>query len=143
MNNTAATTTQTATEARTLLYLRYGEEYPIDLPPLSNLIDPALFENVYINFKGSATTNPYLSTGIGKPYPNPAENSFSIDYNLGKGIAATVQFLSITGNIQKTVTLTGSGTFNVAFAEWISGMYYYRFMSNDEKPIVGKIVVVK
>ncbi|OWY25801.1 hypothetical protein C7N43_38660, partial [Sphingobacteriales bacterium UPWRP_1] len=122
----AAATTQTATEARTLLYLRYGEEYPIDLPPLSNLIDPALFENVYINFKGGATNNLDLSTGIGKPYPNPAKSGFSIDYNLGKGIAATVQFLSITGNIQKTVTLTGSGTFNVDIAEWISGMYYYR-----------------
>lgn len=143
MNNTAATTTQTATEARTLLYLRYGEEYPIDLPPLSNLIDPALFENVYFNFKNGTHNASGLSAAISKPYPNPAQNSFSIDYNLGKDTQAQLTFYNLTGNIQETVTLTGSGTFNVATTAWISGMYYYRIATSNGETLNGKIIVLK
>ena len=138
----AATTTQTATEARTLLYLLRGEEYPIDLPPIADLIDPSLFQNVFINFKGSATTTTQL-TQIGNPYPNPANNGFSIDYTLAKDVSAQLTIYNHAGKVQGTYTLSGSGVFSIATAEWINGMYYYRVTAENETPISGKIVILK
>lgn len=136
------TTTQTATEARTLLYLLRGEEYPIDLPPIADLIDPSLFQNVFINFKGSATTTTQL-TQIGNPYPNPANNGFSIDYTLAKDVSAQLTIYNHAGKVQGTYTLSGSGVFSIATAEWINGMYYYRVTAENETPISGKIVILK
>jgi len=136
------TTTQTATEARTLLYLLRGEEYPIDLPPIADLIDPSLFQNVFINFKGNAATATGL-TKISKPYPNPANNSFSIDYSLAKETEALVTFYNHAGKVQGGFTLNGSGVLAVNTAEWANGMYYYHITTQNETPISGKIVILK
>ena len=139
----AATTTQTATEARTLLYLLRGEEYPIDLPPIADLIDSTLFQNVLINFKGSTAANATGQTKVGKPYPNPTNNGFSIDYNLAKDANAQLAFYNHTGKLQGVYTLSGNGVFSVSTTDWASGMYYYRVATDNEPPIAGKIVVFK
>lgn len=89
------------------------------------------------------TPLPILSTGISKPYPNPAKSGFSIDYNLGKDAKAQLTFYSPTGNIQASYTLTGNGTYNIATAEWVSGMYYYRVITENGSIISGKVAVFK
>jgi len=138
----AATSTQTAAEARTILYLRYGEEYPIDLPPMSDLIDPALFENVYINFK-TGNSGQVQRIEVGKPYPNPTKSGLSMDYGLEKDMTATVRFFGHTGNVMTDSLLTGSGTLQIATAEWANGMYYYTVTTSDGKTLNGKVIVLK
>lgn len=139
----AATTTQTATEARTLLYLLRGEEYPIDLPPIAELIDTTLFQNVLINFKGSTSTNATGQSKVGKPYPNPTNSSFSIDHNLAKDTNAQLVFFNHAGKLQGSYTLSGKGMLSVSTADWANGMYFYRVTTDNEPPISGKIIVLK
>jgi len=139
----AATTTQTATEARTLLYLLRGEEYPIDLPPIADLIDSTLFQNVLINFKGSTVANATGQAKVGKPYPNPASNQISIDYQLPKQEKASISFFNLQGVEISTQHISGNGTLQFATDKWSKGMYFYRVMLPNDEITYGKIVIIK
>ena len=136
------TTTQTATEARTLLYLLRGEEYPIDLPPIADLIDPSLFQNVFINFKGNAATATGL-TKISKPYPNPANNQISIDYNLKEGESATISIINLRGAEISTQQVVGNGTLQLTTETWNNGLYMYRVIFQNGEAKYGKITILK
>jgi len=136
------TTTQTATEARTLLYLLRGEEYPIDLPPIADLIDPSLFQNVFINFKGNAATATGL-TKISKPYPNPANNQINIDYNLKEGELATISVFNLCGAEISTQQVVGNGTLQLATDTWNNGMYMYCIILQNGETKYGKIAILK
>ncbi|QQS30606.1 MAG: T9SS type A sorting domain-containing protein [Sphingobacteriales bacterium] len=139
----AATTTQTATEARTLLYLLRGEEYPIDLPPIADLIDSSLFQNVLINFKGGAAANAIGQTKVGNPYPNPVSNQISIDYRLPEQEKASISFFNVQGVEISTQHISGNGTLQFATDKWSKGMYFYRVMLPNNEIIYGKIVIIK
>lgn len=68
---------------------------------------------------------------LGQNYPNPAENSSSIDFNLAQNGKVKIQLYDITGRIVKTITekeyVAGKHTVTIDnFETLASGSYFYK-----------------
>ncbi|HRI27870.1 MAG TPA: T9SS type A sorting domain-containing protein [Chitinophagales bacterium] len=138
----ANTTTQAAFEARTILYLLHGEEYPVLLPPMPAIINPALMQGVAINFKNGQTNSAGGNEEIiNKPYPNPANGTINIAYQLNSSDIAVFRLFDFTGRIVLESPLTGVGLSTFEVSHLPKGVYLYQVLLNSEGLFNGKLIL--
>ena len=74
-----------------------------------------------------------------KVYPNPAQESISIEYTLG-GI---LEITDLEGRITKHISLSGdSGKLRVNITNITNGIYFYRHIIDGQLKGTGKIVII-
>jgi hypothetical protein len=93
------------------------------------------------NAVGISKVNNYLSLSI---FPNPADNSFSIDMNISAGIAASIDAYDIAGRlvapIYKGQLKAGKQTLTVPCTHYANGVYWIT-CHTDQGNITRKIMV--
>ncbi|MGE3823759.1 MAG: T9SS type A sorting domain-containing protein [Bacteroidia bacterium] len=77
-----------------------------------------------------------------KIYPNPANNSVSIEVTLEEGEKAEIEFWNATGAFAKRNTLK-SGKTRIDISELNAGIYFYTIFINDLLQKSGKQLIVK
>ncbi|MCB0838036.1 MAG: T9SS type A sorting domain-containing protein [Bacteroidetes bacterium] len=87
--------------------------------------------------------NPGLA--LSRPYPNPASNRVSIDYDLPAGIQeAQISIFNLIGQKMKTVDLEGiNGTAEIETTGLRSGIYFLYLMVDGEDITSRKLVITK
>lgn len=107
-----------------------------------NVNDSAWF---VINWHGGTlgVENQNSVTGTISAYPNPANASTSIKYELtGSVNKASVKIYNMLGSVIKEVKLTNvTGTVNVSTAELEQGVYFYAVFANDRVVATRKLVI--
>mgnify|MGYP000891400196 FL=1 len=138
----AATYTPTSFDARNLLYLLYGEEYLIELPPLP---EEAGMENrlqtINVQFKSQETA--VVAPSL-KVYPNPAKDGVTIAFPpLENGGQFEWALYHYTGKQVHTLTAQSAQTYLLDTQTFAQGLYYYRVYLNGEAYTQGKLIIVK
>lgn len=138
----AYSNTRAAYEAHTMLYLLYGEEYDIPLPPPPAILSEAAlaqFTMQSIHFKAADSKGNF----IGNPYPNPAANNLQMDYHLATGATATLKLYDMTGRELQQHLLEGQGTLQADVQMLPNGVYIYTVQSSNGTSVQGKFVLIK
>ncbi|HRK29400.1 MAG TPA: T9SS type A sorting domain-containing protein [Chitinophagales bacterium] len=125
------TTTQAAFEARTILYLLRGEEYPVLLPPMPAIINPALMQGVAINFKNTTFNLNKSDELVSKPYPNPVNGVLYLDTKLPNVEIVEFELYDIAGKLQYAQTLSGDAKHAINLTHLSSGMYFCHLTYNN------------
>ncbi|OWY23200.1 T9SS C-terminal target domain-containing protein [Sphingobacteriales bacterium UPWRP_1] len=134
----ATTNTLTAMDARIILYTAYGEEIMFTLPQVPALVAEET-GNWNIHFKTNATD----LSGKVRVYPNPAKEKINIQIHLSEAVPTYLQIYDAKGTlIQQTVLSDSITTLTFNIAQWASGLYYYRIVSDKNTPLVGRFVVI-
>ena len=132
-------------EARSILHLLYGEEYPVSLPEMPSLLDTMLMQNMAINFKNGqisvAENNPREK--VGSPYPNPANGTLTIDVQLNKDDIADFCLFDVTGMLIYTCKLTVNGQNTIDIAKLSQGIYINKIVINGITVRTSKLVIVR
>lgn len=93
-----------------------------------------------------------LETGIGNeltsnvslsnPYPNPANNYVSFDYELEIEQAVDVKIYSLVGSLVKEYQInSGLGNFKINTEQFVDGLYFYALSSAGQDLKSGKFTV--
>lgn len=79
---------------------------------------------------------------LSKAYPNPANNSVSVDYNLRNIANARIAFYNLLGSKVKEVNLTKSvGTSTINTSDFIEGIYFYTLLVDNEALQTQKLII--
>lgn len=132
--------TKASFEARTILYLLHGEEYPVLLPPVPDIINAVLMEGVAVNFKNGQTNN--IGNKISKPYPNPTKEYLAFESNLPDEQSVQFTLFNSIGHIVQSQYFKGAGTWHIQINTLPPGLYYYTLTSNGELFKSDKLVIV-
>ncbi|MBK8472176.1 MAG: T9SS type A sorting domain-containing protein [Sphingobacteriales bacterium] len=135
--------TRAAYDAHTMLYLLYGEEYEIPLPPLPTVLNStaaALFSTNAIYFKTDAAGNliPYISP----PLPNPTQAQVSLSYCLPDGEKGLLRLYDMSGKLLQTRHFEQSGQMSIDTQHLSPGLYLYAIATNKGLTQQGKITIV-
>lgn len=75
-------------------------------------------------------------------FPNPGKGEFSLKYLLEPKENATVQIYNYAGSLIKELTISeGTTRFNFTLNDEASGIYYYKFVTNNGKYQYGKFIL--
>jgi Secretion system C-terminal sorting domain len=76
--------------------------------------------------------------------PNPASNFLSIAYSSSiESSKMNAQLISPTGAIVANTPLLGQqGTIQVDVSQWPTGLYYLRFVADDQTILIQKISII-
>ena len=135
MNNTASF------EARTLLYLLHGEEYPVLMPPVPDIIDPAMMQGVAINFK-NRQVNYVSGNKVSKLYPNPTKDYLTFESDLHNEQSVQLTLFNTMGRKMQTLYFKGTGQWQVPINTLSPGLYYYTLTSNGELLQADKLIII-
>lgn len=133
--------TKASFEARTLLYLLHGEEYPVLLPPVPDIINPLLMQGVAVNFKNNNSYPTEKADLVSKPYPNPANGTINLASQLNQGDIAIFRLYDFTGHLVLEKPLTGIGQYAFEIAHLPQGIYFYQVLLNSEGLLNGKLIL--
>jgi hypothetical protein len=140
----AQSNTQAAYDAHSLLFLRYGEEYDIPLPPLPDFINDNAVNNFDwsgIYFKTNAAHLP--ENTIGQVSPNPAQNTAFVPYHIAADKTANLCLYDLYGKLVYTTTLQNSGVAELPTAQQAAGIYILQVTMNGSSIAQQKIVLLK
>ena len=123
--------TNTAYKAQTLLYLLRGYEFPLQIPTIDGSM-------AYTVFK-TQTDVPYFSDF----YPNPAQNTAELRYQLADNTQAELRLYNINGMLLHQAKLGVGGSYVLNTAPYQSGVYMYTISNNNKIERRGKLVIIK
>lgn len=136
----AATYTATSFDARNLLQLLYGEEYPILLPPIPG--EEEIMGNFYINFKKLPT----MRQPVVEVYPNPAKNFIEIHLKETASIIqhpAQLTLTDITGRKVLQADILGNIT-HLPIENLQAGLYFWQLtQTGNAVTESGKLIIAK
>lgn len=138
IRNIALSTTKTAYNAQAVLYLAYGEEYPLELADSPSIL--AQNSNLWVNFKAENLAKDQV---VSKLYPNPSNNFVSMDYNLANEQIATLDIYNMSGILVSKHSMNGKGKLAFSINELVSGIYYYEVNSTQGILTRDKLLVIK
>ena len=75
-----------------------------------------------------------------KVFPNPFNDIVSFDVN-GIDGAYDFEMIDVTGRVVKNKSLQGSGHFTLGRGQLANGVYFYRFIINNQVAGNGKLVI--
>ncbi|HRK29205.1 MAG TPA: T9SS type A sorting domain-containing protein, partial [Chitinophagales bacterium] len=104
--------------------------------------NPALMQGVAINFKNGQTNSAGGNEEIiNKPYPNPANGTINIAYQLNSSDIAVFRLFDFTGRIVLESPLTGVGLSTFEVSHLPKGVYLYQVLLNSEGLFNGKLIL--
>ncbi len=123
-------------EAQALLTLVFGTNFPVTIEtiPGNNLRSQSPFES---------ETDSQAANEL-SVYPNPANNSVNISYNLSEE-SSTVSFTlyNSVGAMVKTFMISGeNGIMSIDVSDLPEGIYFYSAIIDKEKALNGKLVII-
>ena len=132
--HSTASNTRWVYEAQSILFAAYGEEYPIDLPPLSEFVSEEEWE-AYINHKNALQAGKEI--GI---FPNPANTHLNV--RLPDGMDnAVFELYDLNGKLLRKASVNGSTKVNAI--DLPNGIYIHKV--SDAKGATftkGKTVII-
>lgn len=141
----AASNTQAAFDAHTILFLRYGEEYVIPLPELPAYLDSSAIANFDwggVYFK--TNPNQLSENSIGVVLPNPANDQFFVPYHICDSCNAVLRLYDTNGRLAYDTSLQGIGTLEISTNDMPTGVYILQVISvNGQTLHHQKVVIVK
>lgn len=146
LNMTAGYTTSN-TEKLTCDYLPSGKLGTSKIVyTVFNNANPSESDSVVVNYNitlGVENLN-YNEIAFSNPYPNPANNKFSIDYNLIANIDAKIILHDILGSqiLNKSIT-ESRGTLKFNTSGLANGLYFYSIIINNKTIKTNKIIISK
>lgn len=79
---------------------------------------------------------------LSKAYPNPANNTVSVDYDLRDVPNARIAFYNLLGSKVKEIELTKSmGTLTISTSDFIEGIYFYSLLIDNDATQTQKLIV--
>jgi hypothetical protein len=79
---------------------------------------------------------------ISAPYPNPAGNNVSFNYNLNNITEAKLEVYNTIGQCMQTIPVSASNNrLNISVAGLPSGIYICKFSANGAEPVFQKMIV--
>lgn len=140
VRNIANSGTATTFDAQAVLYLAYGEEFPIELPALPTFLETEIQQQLTITFK----TDHLADVDKCKIYPNPTQNYLLIEHNLGVDETATFLLYDTQGQLLQQQPISGQGNEQLSLTDVSAGMYYYKIVhENGHSLQQDKIIVIK
>ena len=134
--------TATSYDAQALLYLAFGEEFPIELPAMPDFLDAAIQQQLSIAFK----TNDLDETGEEsrcEVYPNPARDVLTIVYKAAFGQTAEFVLYDLQGRELLRQKLDNSGKTDLSISHFPSGIYHYQITTDGKSIDQNKLVLLR
>lgn len=79
---------------------------------------------------------------LSKAYPNPANNTVSVDYDLKNQPNASIAFYNLLGSKVREIELTRSfGTLTIDTSDLIEGIYFYSLLIDNDATQTQKLIV--
>jgi len=79
---------------------------------------------------------------LSKAYPNPANNTVSVDYDLRDIPNARIAFFNLLGSKVSEIELSKSvGTLTISTADFTEGIYFYSLLIENEASQTQKLIV--
>ena len=79
---------------------------------------------------------------LSKAYPNPANNTVSVDYDLRDIPNARIAFFNLLGSKVSEIELSKSvGTLTISTADFTEGIYFYSLLIENEASKTQKLIV--
>ena len=105
--------------------------------------DDSSWVNVKYNANYSGISNNSFSSSISAPYPNPANNNFSINYNILNKNNANILIYNVYGKLEKQISINNLiGVININVSDLPSGIYFCTFNINGEIVKTNKLIIV-
>jgi len=108
--------------------------------------DPGTHDTAFVTLKYTCAngieTHPKKAGYISNAYPNPANNGFSVNYQLNGSTKGALIVNDLLGKeIQRIAISDKEGNILVNTSQMPGGIYFYSLLVNDNKIITKKIVV--
>jgi len=106
--------------------------------PNDSVMVVIIFEGLYTDVDENIASN----FNISEPYPNPANNNVSFNYNNDGIRDAQLNIYSIVGSLVKEIKLTNnSGSLKINTSELKEGFYFYKLSSENREIESGKFII--
>ncbi len=131
----AQTNQATSYDAQTILFLAYGEEFPIELPALPDFLSE---EQLNIIFKVGEQSTDSFSYEF---YPNPSIGELYVDCQLSSSENLQMDLYSLEGKLMHSQNIN-QGSNQIKIDQLPTGPYYYQISSKEDIQ-KGKITIIK
>ena len=99
----------------------------------------------YIKYNAlyNSIANNNFNSNISAPYPNPANNNISINYNISNKNNANILIYNVYGKLEKQISINNLiGVININVSDLPSGIYFCTFNINGEIVKTNKLIIV-
>ena len=109
-----------------------------DNNPNDSVMVVILFNGLYTDVDENIAGN----FNISEPYPNPASNNVSFNYNYEGIRDAQLSIYTIVGSLVKEIKLTNnSGSLKINTSDLEEGFYFYKLTSENQEIESGKFII--
>ena len=106
--------------------------------PNDSVMVVILFNGLYTDVNENIASN----FNISEPYPNPANNNVSFNYNYDGIRDAQLNIYTIVGSLVKEIKLTNNaGSLKINTSELEEGFYFYKLTSENREIESGKFII--
>jgi hypothetical protein len=130
----------------------YGDYNPQSIPGKStityvffdvNNVNDSVAVTIEYNASPASVGAPKAQASVSAAYPNPAINTFNLEYNIsGQVNKAKVVISNILGSQVKEVELDSrSGKIQIPVTELVNGIYFYSIVADEQLVLTRKFVV--
>jgi len=110
---------------------------------LSLISDNYVYDDINICLQAGILLRQIPKKPTARLYPNPANNSVTLVYELPENTEAEFQLFNSMGQHQLSFELIqGNTTMTFSTVSFKPGIYQYRISSNPENPLSGKLVII-
>lgn len=100
---------------------------------------------VFIKFNAlyNSIANNNFNSNISAPFPNPANNNVSINYNISNKSNASIKIHNVYGKLEKQLSLLDTkGVINFDVSDLPSGIYFYSLSLDGKIVKTNKLIIV-